>query len=115
MPEPLPRRVRFQIHLSTAIVMMFTAGAIIWANVRDTSGVIILGRDLQSRFYHTEHGWPSMAFVYEYYAGPAVRPVQYSFDYQLAALDFTVAFVFVVGVAFACEWLIRRRAARKGA
>jgi len=27
MPEP-PRRVRFQIHLSTAIVLMFTSGKI---------------------------------------------------------------------------------------
>jgi hypothetical protein len=33
MPEP-PRRKRFQIHLSTAMVMMFVAAAIIWANVR---------------------------------------------------------------------------------
>ncbi|HLX61449.1 MAG TPA: hypothetical protein VKX17_09225 [Planctomycetota bacterium] len=32
MPEP-PRRARFQIHLSTAIVLMFVAGGLIWANV----------------------------------------------------------------------------------
>ncbi|HLX59657.1 MAG TPA: hypothetical protein VKX17_00105 [Planctomycetota bacterium] len=31
MPEP-PRRARFQIHLSTAIVMMFVAGGLMWAN-----------------------------------------------------------------------------------
>ena len=35
MTEP-PRRKRFQIHLSTAMVMMFVAGGIIWANVRET-------------------------------------------------------------------------------
>ena len=29
-----PRRARFQIHLSTAIVLMFVAGGLIWANVR---------------------------------------------------------------------------------
>jgi|SRR5579862_1564436 len=28
-----PRRARFQIHLSTAIVLMFVAGGLIWANV----------------------------------------------------------------------------------
>lgn len=33
MPKP-PRRRRFQIHLSTAIVMMFVAGVLIWANTR---------------------------------------------------------------------------------
>src|SRR5689334_11537731 len=32
MPLP-PRRARFQIHLSTAIVLMFVAGGLIWANV----------------------------------------------------------------------------------
>ncbi len=84
MAEP-PRRNHFQLHLSTTIVMMFTAGGILWANVRDTSGVIILGRDLQSRFYHTERGWPSMAFVYEYYTGPTVQPVQYTVDYHAMA------------------------------
>ncbi|HLX63075.1 MAG TPA: hypothetical protein VKX17_17530 [Planctomycetota bacterium] len=29
----LPRRARFQIHLSTANVLMFVAGGLIWANV----------------------------------------------------------------------------------
>jgi hypothetical protein len=33
MPQP-PRRKRFQIHLSTAVVLMFVAGGIIWANAR---------------------------------------------------------------------------------
>ena len=31
MPTPPPRK-RFQIHLSTAIVMMFVAGGLMWAN-----------------------------------------------------------------------------------
>ena len=31
-PEP-PRRKRFQIHLSTAIVLMFVAGGMLWANL----------------------------------------------------------------------------------
>jgi len=33
MPEP-PRRWRFQVHLSTAVLMMFVSGGVIWANVR---------------------------------------------------------------------------------
>ena len=32
MPPP-PRHARFQIHLSTAIVLMFVAGGLMWANV----------------------------------------------------------------------------------
>ncbi len=35
MTEP-PRRKRFQFHLSTAIVMMFVAGGLSWANLRVT-------------------------------------------------------------------------------
>ncbi|HLX61906.1 MAG TPA: hypothetical protein VKX17_11540 [Planctomycetota bacterium] len=31
-PPTPPRRARFQIHLSTAIVLMFVAGGLIWAN-----------------------------------------------------------------------------------
>ncbi|HLX61109.1 MAG TPA: hypothetical protein VKX17_07480 [Planctomycetota bacterium] len=31
MPNP-PRRARFQIHLSTAIVLMFVAGGLMWLN-----------------------------------------------------------------------------------
>ncbi|HLX61853.1 MAG TPA: hypothetical protein VKX17_11270 [Planctomycetota bacterium] len=34
MPEP-PRRARFQIHLSTAIVMMFVAGGLLQLNLRE--------------------------------------------------------------------------------
>src|SRR5437763_1377335 len=41
-----PPRKRFQIHLSTAIVLTFTAGALIWANVSKMEGLL--------RFY----GWP---------------------------------------------------------
>ena len=29
-----PRRPWFQIHLSTAIVLMFVAGGLVWANIR---------------------------------------------------------------------------------
>jgi len=32
MPQSPPRK-RFQVHLSTAIVLMFVTGALIWANV----------------------------------------------------------------------------------
>src|SRR5438477_160602 len=39
MTEPPPRN-RFQIHLSTAIVMMFVAGGLIWANVHSLSMIV---------------------------------------------------------------------------
>src|SRR5437868_13219387 len=42
MPTPPPRK-RFQFHLSTAIVMMFVAGGLIWANVRGYKAEHIYG------------------------------------------------------------------------
>jgi hypothetical protein len=35
-----PRRNRFQFHLSTAIVLMFAAGVLMWANTRERKEVI---------------------------------------------------------------------------
>ncbi|HLX65279.1 MAG TPA: hypothetical protein VKX17_28680 [Planctomycetota bacterium] len=56
MPEP-PRRWRFQIHLSTAVVMMFVAGGLIWAN--NTTRVLYL-QVTPTQSYSTDgvHGWP---------------------------------------------------------
>ncbi len=48
MTEPPPRK-RFQIHLSTAIVMMFVAGALLWLNIGPQSIPIIVGRPLRPR------------------------------------------------------------------
>jgi hypothetical protein len=120
------RRKRFQIHLSTAIVMMFVAGGIIWANVRDS---LTLSehehwkryRDSQmefgGKFYWTrnsEHGWPfTVVIVSESNYKPDPR---YERPYYLmAAVDLAVALAILFAVWFLCEWLARRRAARKGA
>jgi len=50
MPPPPPRR-RFQIHLSTAIVLMFVAGALMWVNMPRTYGDV-------HGFYGKLAGWP---------------------------------------------------------
>src|SRR5436190_193198 len=54
MPEP-PRPKRFQIHLSTAIVLMFVAGALIWANSRPYN---------YARFLCRGFGWPRIMYAY---------------------------------------------------
>src|SRR5579862_22503 len=128
MPEP-PRGARFQIHLSTAIVLMFVAGALIWANVNEREyvfetddaefyrvGDVIYWFEIQ----HAEHGWPFYA-VQRRIKFPALKndktvdrgevvpsiwrtgPIIYNALIALAILD---------AVWFLCEWQIRRRAAR---
>ncbi len=64
MPNPPPRN-RFQIHLSTAIVMMFVAGALIWANL---SGFIVVKdpATFESRMgwvFGKNFGWPFAALT----------------------------------------------------
>ena len=94
---PNPPRKRFQIHLSTAIVMMFVAGALTRANV---IAHLLHGREIGSRY-----GWPVVAALLG--CGPLVaaclswlRPSQWSAaakavdahygfkDGVLSALDF---------------------------
>src|SRR6266404_3214218 len=46
MPPP-PRRARFQIHLSTPIVLMFVAGALSWANVYSARPAAAVGTSIK--------------------------------------------------------------------
>src|SRR6476660_9027182 len=73
MPTPPPRK-RFQIHLSTAVVMMFVAAGLIWANIyerrHNALGTADHGYGMLSEFFSkgkaqewrgdifVEHGWP---------------------------------------------------------
>ena len=49
-----PRRKRFQIHLSTAVVMMIAAGVLIWANVTKSQGDSFEMLGFETHLY----GWP---------------------------------------------------------
>ena len=123
MPEP-PRRARFQIHLSTAIVLMFVAGGLIWANVREcveTRNVYdSLGVHPAIKFY--SHGWP-LPITYTVEGERRWRINHYVRSYGRFHLELYVAIpvdlLTAIGISystwFLCEWLIRRRAARKGA
>lgn len=102
----LPPRKRFLLHLSTAIVMMFVAGALIWLNVLKWRPQTRPPRCLF-------HGWP--LFVVDEY----LREV----NYVAAATNVIIAIVVLIAIWQLCEWVIyygrresaRRRAARKGA
>lgn len=116
MTTPPPRK-RFQIHLSTAIVMMFVAGALIWANIEKQPVQVwqlnpIDGGDFGDIYF----GWPFTAAVSrlsdEYSPESQRNPV--FFLTLFCAIDIVVAIGILFTTLFLCEWLIRRRAARTG-
>jgi hypothetical protein len=122
MTEPPPKR--FQIHLSTAIVMMFVAGILLWANVReydvkpmDSPMRMWYGDEPQKlyqvrdeAFVDKKWGWPLEFLHHRFFA-----ETEYRFMYWCAGIDFYFAACVLLAVWFLCEWLIRHRAAQKGA
>ncbi|HLX62997.1 MAG TPA: hypothetical protein VKX17_17130 [Planctomycetota bacterium] len=93
-----PRRARFQIHLSTAIVLMFVAGVLIWAN-------------LEVRYVHPyskECGWPLPFMTKSPPPGPwAIGPTVET-DTLGYVVDFACSIAILVAVYLLLEWLIRR-------
>ena len=107
MTEP-PRRKRFQFHLSTAIVMMFVAGGLMWANASPVDSVPIYHRYPGA----VDYGWPQTAVCID----RLLVDQQWFERVQWGIVtDIAVACALLFSVWFFCEWLIRRRAARKGA
>jgi hypothetical protein len=142
--EHVSRRWRFQIHLSTAIVLTFAAGGIIWANVRErreqsagTPQAVRVARQVnrdeflfrlrkppisQHEYSISARGWPceswrsSHEWVYDdgEYFWSAERDGKY-FLADGIIVNASVALILLAVVWFLCEWPIRRRAARKEA
>jgi hypothetical protein len=103
MTEP-PRRHRFQIHLSTAVVLMFVAGGLIWANVTEQPHPIYQETD---HVRMSGYGLPIQVQAFYYGGFVGINPIQ-------AAADIVFALGTLFATWFLCEWLIRRRVARKG-
>src|SRR5438105_784242 len=107
MPTALPRK-RFQIHLSTAIVMMFVAGGLILANVT-----------ADKTAWSSSYGWPATAMTSTSDAIQALFDANRRGNLAIGNYCFTVRLVFV-DLVFAittlyatyqfCEYLIRRAA-----
>src|SRR5947207_2506379 len=107
MPTPPPRK-RFQIHLSTAIVMMFVAGGLMWANTRDSGPMTT-----QNGAQHGAYGWPMLGVFIYHNAVPFSRDAHIirSYSFPSIAFDLLAAIYFLIGVCFLSERL-RRRAGR---
>jgi hypothetical protein len=105
-----PRRARFQVHLSTAIVLMFAAGGLMWLNVDIHSDCKFFGWPYDvvawSDAYCLFDNAPD-AIVLGHHLIIATNRIMWFSD-----ISFILAILF--SVWYACEWLIRRRALKKG-
>ena len=140
MSEPKKRRF-WQFHLSTAVLLMFCAGLILYSNTNGRLGYVWLASPSVSLGY-VNYGWPicflSGCYEVEYPKGYEVSerhhspnagevigkrirfgPPFYLEDYypirwQTAlAIDVAFAIAILVVVARISEWLIRNREGRK--
>jgi hypothetical protein len=120
MIEPRTKR-RFQIHLSTAVILMFVAGGIISLNVRSSSKMTYVEESYQicptvvknadgtyylvpeNRVRHvlvTPHGWPLKA---------ENKTLERYWNRTNIAINVIVALAILSLAGFICEWWIRRR------
>ena len=126
MPTPPPRK-RFPLltvrwHLSTAIVMMFVAGAILGANLRPTS---VVPPDSEAQLKsdppitiecYCSYGWPCLVWDAPEFIDVDQEYGHYraNWNIKMVVIDVLAALAILFAVWFLCEYLIRR-AAQKGA
>jgi hypothetical protein len=99
----MAKRVRFQIHLSTAVVLMFAAGGLMWANIRPWWYL------QYSDYYRSEisikaWGWPGALAI----ANEGRTEIQRSMIF----FNLAAALMILLTVWFICEWRIRRKRTR---
>jgi len=123
--EESKKRAGVQVHLSTAIVLMFVAGGLVWANVHQRIYVnhpvgfstpraesIIFGE-------YFAWGWPldckEIHYQWEGNGGipNLVKTVQLAqttyWDLKLLIIDTIIALAILAAVGFALEWRVRRK------
>ena len=133
MQEPIkdpPRRKRFQFHLSTAIVMMFVAGGLMWMNTSNRGLYEIVGGSAygptEIDSYAVSTGWPFIAVLRSGKAFEAEHTSEgYSIDrtpagespimidYWIASLDTIFGLALLLILCLVCESIIFRREGKK--
>ena len=117
MNETPKKRPWLQLHLSTAIVLMFVAGGIIGANVNGLRGKFIVeGFDGQNAEVTQVRGWP---FHPEFMTEEETKQYNGFGDWLIPpfvyfSLDFAVAIIVLFVVWLVCELWISRRTSLEG-
>ncbi|HLX64732.1 MAG TPA: hypothetical protein VKX17_25905 [Planctomycetota bacterium] len=110
--KPARKRRFFQVHLSTAIMLMFAAGGLLWANSTKYFDETDKGHQVGCRGFPFAMWWSDNRLERDF--GPLSwmnhDPV---FSLPMAALDSFIAAVILFAVWFVCEAWIHRRAARE--
>jgi hypothetical protein len=115
MSEQPKKRARFQVHLSTAIVLMFVSGLILRANIRGATGRFVVedtdGKNTQASYLF---GWPVQKENMEYRGGDIGDINKYFGDWVFPPFvhylcDTFIALLILFSVWFICERWIRWR------
>ncbi|HLX60931.1 MAG TPA: hypothetical protein VKX17_06575 [Planctomycetota bacterium] len=113
-----PWRKWLRVHLSTAVLLMFAAGGLIWFNVTPR----IVNRDAGWCTYSEKvYGWPyhARSQVFEYKSTSVMHPFDDTLRFRVRiseaaiASDLAVALAILFVVWFVCERWIAWRAGRK--
>jgi hypothetical protein len=115
-PQAMKRRW-FQIHLSTAIVMMFVAGGLLWINLKEPSDEPVFEKDVNYVIHG--RGWPLPTCRIVVVAGESPRKAFLSAQRHgnehesILLIDAAIALTIVWMTGMGLESIIRRREARK--
>ena len=107
-----PKRRVWQVHLSTAIALMFMAGGVLWINSipdigRNPPGMLKTPIEVGSHSTYIYYGWPYWCIVKEQ------ESRNFYWTWDGAVPNAIVVLAVFVAVAGCFEWLIRRREGRK--
>ena len=135
MTDAPKKRPWFQFHLSTAVVLMFVAGGLMWANTHCESYVLYSdgggddGGGCTGNKTYLGRGWPLEWHFSRFEATPdelsvsSIRRIpgerwrRYTTSpvvlYWRLTLDLTAGFAVIAATSLVCEWSIRRRERRQ--
>ena len=101
-----PRRAWFQLHLSTAIVLMFVAGGLLWANIRVQEVSSIYPFPFLIEY---ARGWPMLYLNYSRVGAP---PNDQYWTWLNLLINLLCSIGLLTVVAAISERVLRRREAR---
>ena len=120
---------KLQMHLSTAILLMFVIGGLLQKNIRERKQFEAKDEVYSSEFLHPisqtnetmvfcrAYGWPYMAVIFHLHFRPEVRrwddtPWEWDISRVGITIDFAIGVIILFGTWFLSELWIRWRARR---